>query len=317
MPIPPVGTFRVYSGPDLIIFIGDWFSSVDPCGIAISFYKTLNANCTNPSLGTATGVFNRGQINIDGTDYIINDLPSGFTILTARYFHRIIDQNLSTYSIDINCSAGINETNVTAIQGIDSYPILVLTLLNIIGLNTFTHTFTVEDLAIIIQSGVGDVSQPYIEGIYTTLIWTITSSGPYGPGSHVIVTSPLINGLDFVHISSIALQYVDSNGNTKTLYINMNNGDVITRTTTQLEFIIPDYIPDAPSLTFDLSVVGDGTQFSGSISLGTLSILYSNGSGLYRIVKNKTSDTIYDRTNPPTAEIAIPNPFAETGYIGG
>jgi len=38
-----------------------------------------------------------------------------------------------------------------------------------------------------------------------------------------------------------------------------------------------------------------GTQFSGSVLLGTLNILYEDASGIYRFIKNKTNDTLYFR----------------------
>src|SRR6185295_676803 len=71
--------------------------------------------------------------------------------------------------------------------------------------------------------------------------------------------------------------------------------DVLIQTPYVLEFIIPsDFIVTEDSVT--ISVEGDGTQFSGTISLGVLPILNENVSGIYRIVTNKTNDTVYART---------------------
>lgn len=91
--------------------------------------------------------------------------------------------------------------------------------------------------------------------------------------------------------------------------------DFITFTEVEWSFYFPDLIPDDPSFLMDLVIQGNGTQFSGSLTLGTFTILYENASGIYRIVPNKRSDTIYDRTGD-TAELKIPDPFAITAYIG-
>jgi hypothetical protein len=62
-----------------------------------------------------------------------------------------------------------------------------------------------------------------------------------------------------------------------------------------------------------------GTQFTGSVKLGNLIILLENASGIYRIVPNKTNDTLYINSNSvsETTDIKMPNPFAKGGYIGG
>lgn len=68
----------------------------------------------------------------------------------------------------------------------------------------------------------------------------------------------------------------------------------------------------------DLVATGNGTQFSGDIVLGTLTILLANASGIYTLVKGKTSDTLYSSARDGTTyNVKIPNPFARTGFIGG
>ncbi len=63
--------------------------------------------------------------------------------------------------------------------------------------------------------------------------------------------------------------------------------------------------------------MGTVTFFTGSVSLGTLTIYVATGSGIYRIVANKRNDTLYDRATGATTDTAIPEPFGETGFIGG
>jgi len=61
-----------------------------------------------------------------------------------------------------------------------------------------------------------------------------------------------------------------------------------------------------------------GTQFSGSVSLGTMTILFEDTSGIYRIVKGKPTDTLYDPDRSGAVIIVkIPDPYAATGFVDG
>lgn len=61
-----------------------------------------------------------------------------------------------------------------------------------------------------------------------------------------------------------------------------------------------------------------GTQFSGTVPLGTLFVITANGSGIYRIVTNKTNDTIYSSVRDgSTYDTKIPNPKFKTGFVRG
>jgi hypothetical protein len=77
-------------------------------------------------------------------------------------------------------------------------------------------------------------------------------------------------------------------------------------TPTEFKFIIPptiypviiDYWINNPvplPIPVEIIVVGDGTQFSGSVSLGILYILLEDASGIYVIDENQTVDTLYFR----------------------
>lgn len=59
-----------------------------------------------------------------------------------------------------------------------------------------------------------------------------------------------------------------------------------------------------------------GTQFNGRVPLGTFTILYANGSGLYRFTTGKKHDTLYhgDRDGT-TYNVKIPDPGGKTGFF--
>ena len=67
--------------------------------------------------------------------------------------------------------------------------------------------------------------------------------------------------------------------------------------------------PDKPIITMD-----GGINFNGSMSL----LAIEDISGIYTLVPDKLTDTVYDGLSGGThLEVAIPEPFFKTGYIGG
>lgn len=102
------------------------------------------------------------------------------------------------------------------------------------------------------------------------------------------------------------------------LTISLACGTVIPdiQTATEFVFIIPDSCDNfGPT---DIVATGNGVQFSGDVVLGTLTILLANASGIYKLVKGKSNDTLYSGARDGTTyTVKIPNPFAKTGFIGG
>lgn len=67
-----------------------------------------------------------------------------------------------------------------------------------------------------------------------------------------------------------------------------------------------------------VSGLGDGTTFSGTVPLGTLTVFFEDASGIYRIVPGKTTDTVYNpERDGTTEEVKIPNPFGASGFVDG
>lgn len=144
-----------------------------------------------------------------------------------------------------------------------------------------------------------------ISGVYDLLNFQFQmnpASGTVNAGDEITITSDLDDPdhLELDHVS---------------ITLNDTPVDAISQTEDELIF----KVPIGYSGEFEVFAVGDGTQFSGSVPLGTLSYLYADASGIYRIVLNKTSDTVYEDSgsgDPTTIDIKIPNPFLKTGYIG-
>lgn len=63
-------------------------------------------------------------------------------------------------------------------------------------------------------------------------------------------------------------------------------------------------------------IICGGPPFSGSVPLGTFTILETNGSGVYQFQNGKTNDTLYSSTRDGTTyNVKIPNPFGKTGFF--
>lgn len=83
----------------------------------------------------------------------------------------------------------------------------------------------------------------------------------------------------------------------------------------QITFTIP---PTTPPGSGPASITNP-TIFSGQASIGVLNIVVANPSGVYNLTPNKLTDTIYvsSSTGNATVDVARPNPFFKTGYLGG
>lgn len=90
----------------------------------------------------------------------------------------------------------------------------------------------------------------------------------------------------------------------------------IIQTKKRIIFIIPDDVTDDDDTI--VTITGNGTSFSGDALVGLINVLTPNRSGIYSIILNQRHDTLYigDGTNT-TENVAIPNPFGKTGFLGG
>jgi len=146
-----------------------------------------------------------------------------------------------------------------------------------------------------------------ISGDYTILQYSydIPQDGDeVDPGETITITSPGTDPLTDLDLSQLT--------------ITMACGTVIPiiQTPTMFRFTVPFACSGAG--VSNIVATGNGVQFSGSVTLGTLDILLANASGIYTLVRGKTNDTLYSGARDGTTyDVKIPDPFAKTGYIGG
>lgn len=161
--------------------------------------------------------------------------------------------------------------------------------------------------------------------------WTIDTDSPVTVGDTITISSypsspntppleydsslstpPPLNLLD---VSQINIQFLDDAGNPQTIV-------VPTTSFTEwnwynIKFLLPSFGGSSPPI-FTIVYVDNGTQFVGSLPLGTLlTIFFVNGSGIYKLVADKTTDTLYvqDKTPVVTVDVKIPDPFVKLSYI--
>jgi hypothetical protein len=129
---------------------------------------------------------------------------------------------------------------------------------------------------------------------------------PVEEGDTVTVTSNGDLPLDLEAIETITLVYPDGT-------------EVEVLAWTVIGGVLTFIMSALPGDPIAITIMITSTQFSGSVTLGSLiTIFFTDAGGLYRIVPDKRTDTIYVNDEPgDTLEIAFPAPFADTGIING
>lgn len=145
--------------------------------------------------------------------------------------------------------------------------------------------------------------------------WSMSNPSPVEEGDVIEVTSDPLDPdpLDGTQIDSLTLEWTDSNGNPHSITVPPILW--ITITINLFRFRLPA-LTGLPQI---FRVVITSTQFSGSVTLGKLATIFLvNATGIYTLVPGKTNDTLYDNDNGgDPVDVAIPNPQADMGFIGG
>lgn len=200
-----------------------------------------------------------------------------------------------------------------------------------INTDTFPYDFTppAPTMLDIYSNGCGLKVNLPSPGDLVAVLYGLTVSGTYDILSFSFtVDTPTVKIGDTVSISAtdsldevddLLLQYVDPITGELT-QTTIPKAAFATQSPTEITFILTSAeIPSDFSGNVGIWGVGSGTQFSGTVALGTLTVFIIDGSGVYRLVTNKTNDTQYidSASGDDIIDVAIPEPFIRTGYIGG
>jgi len=135
-------------------------------------------------------------------------------------------------------------------------------------------------------SGIFSATVTYTAGSFS---WTFSDSGTLKQVGDVI---EIHNMIGFGLIAEVTFIFTVLGVVTT---VKVKKSEFIFQSTSVVQLRIPFGLKDFEG-TVEVDAVGDGVTFSGSVPLGTLNIFFENGSGIYTIVKNKITDTIYDVT---------------------
>lgn len=286
---------------------------------------------------TLRALFTGECIYLDGssTPISFNNLPTGFTPSAASV--KIATPGIGvpsdgTAHYYLQQDSGNNGTVDTPTYNYGVAPTMLDLVSNGCGLKC----------AVVVNDGTdaGDISGIYnlrVEGNYDQLSysWTITpATSPLDIGDIVTVTSTN-GGLNGIvtdiggGVSGINLNAVDSSADPAiNITINVPTANILTQTANLLRFTMPSLIVNPPPSPYTTTVIyrrrriiiylkalGNGVQFSGTVVIGTLPVLTTDGSGIYQLVVDKTADTLYARDGS-TSDVKIPDPFGKVGFIG-
>src|SRR5258706_1208291 len=237
--------------------------------LMIANTRTIQDNIIRLLFGFSTNI-----ISLDGAALqSFNNLPPGFRITSSAIkFRACLQGSDLTHHITVQFNSFIESPNF-------EFPLPS----NVIASpNTFTHPEPQPSLISLFSDGcalrinnlTSGQTAAYnffdfrIEGNYDIVNGTFSiDPGPYIPGDEVTIVSS----------ESISEVILNSNGQQITVQVVDNKFT----------------IPSTYSFRGIVSVIG--TLFSGSVMLGIIVILIENASVIYKIMEDKSTDTIYDR----------------------
>lgn len=138
----------------------------------------------------------------------------------------------------------------------------------------------------------------------------VTTSSRQITGGAATATGITAVGIDTITVSSS----LNANGIVYDVFIILGGLTFINGTFFPTPCLPPEIIPP-PLPPEGINIMGEGGLILSGSAART--ILY-DVSGIYTIIPGKRNDTLYDRlSGQPSVDVAIPNPYFKTGYIGG
>lgn len=300
-----------------IISAGNWARTPGGATTNVALLSGANSTTGNPAV-----TYNAGGVALTGTLLFLGDffldgsiiptpfasLPAGFRVLTSTFIVRAGSNinNFPSTSFFVTGAGDIERQWTSPPQGTLLYSKTFSPPQSALLINTFIG-IRVSKLA---PEGEGSFYDFNVNGNYDILAFTYTMDPPSGSS---VEAGP--EG-DLITISSILSDPNHLKLNHLTISVACGPITIVTQTETLFTF----YLPEACSGAGSTSIVatGDGTQFSGSVPLGSLVILLTDHSGIYTLVPGKSNDTLYSSLRDGTTrDVKIPNPFIKTGFIGG
>lgn len=126
---------------------------------------------------------------------------------------------------------------------------------------------------------------------------------------------PVLPPINLLFAQKLTITYFDQFNVLQT--VDILTTDFIIWTKTKITFLLPDITTALPKVV-TIIYVDNGTQFSGSVTLGSLvTIYFVDGTGIYFLNVGKATDTLYVQGSDPiqTVEVNIPDPTIKTAFL--
>lgn len=279
--------------------------------IEISAFADYTANANAQYTRTAGSGNVNGQVAVAATVFLDDD--STFTPTTSQIINDGDSDSATITTTSFNISAAISGTptlrteyNFEPAGSNPDAPAGYISRATLVAQFTTMRTSMGVDALATVQTAVNNGTFSVLGNAALQIsIWILRVF--WNPGAVVTDISPdpatdddtiTLDGTGLDNIPNITVNFGSQTGVACT---------ILTQSATQITLQLPNMG------IFE----GTATLFNGAVALGTLTIYVATGSGIYRIVVNKRNDTQYDRATGSTTDVAIPEPFGETGFIGG
>jgi hypothetical protein len=265
------------------------------------------------------------SLTVNGVPTDVNNLPLGFNILTASlslHFIPVFNGSATSPSPTsqseiisglVRYSSSYVQNDLTLLNGI---PIGSLTYSNPIIAGVMFDIFQITDRIDNTSS-----SPATSVGWDTPATNALVTAGTYSIISTKWVISNLTNpGKEFVPGDTGKITSSDGSYNFSTVTkVTINSTDITVftvQTAAEVQFVVPS---NTPSESNQPTTVTDPTNFTGSALAGYVTVVTADASGVYTLTPGATHDTVYisSQVDGTTNNVAIPNPFASTGFING
>jgi hypothetical protein len=294
--------------------IGAIASITDSMGFGVPFVAQSITS------GTIRFGFTLGDaiISLDGNPAIsFNSLPSGFTPSSAimSFMTTLLSTGNETIFLQLDSnteSSGFAVANQgsVAISLQYNFGFPQPSILDILA-NGFGVRLAVANI-----NDTAQISNFQITGNYNLLSysWTLPVTTGVKAGDLFTINGDPNSTVKLDSIVQVIIKYIDSSGKIHNNTVSFQ--DFVFQSQIQIQFWFPQFGNIANGTTVDIFLVGNGTQFSGSVLLGSVTIIFADSSGIYQLIPGKRTDTIYDRSlQGATKDVNIPDPFIKTALI--
>lgn len=280
-----------------------------------------------------------------GTPITLSGLPPGFTPASAAVLlgvpnpPNITDQPVSGSSqCFLQQVSGVNGALNSTSFPYSPVPNMTTMINNGIGISAnisvtdagdvgdiVINDLRIEGIYIIAQYGTPSANlqappTPIATGSLITINSPITTFPSYNsgvpgsyPGSAPILSSPINPPINLLGVTQVDITYLDSSQVLQTIVV--PSSSFIIWTQSILQFPMPP-LPASNPPVINIILIGNGTQFSGSVPLGSLiTIFFTDGSGVYTLTPGATNDSLYINGTDSTVGTAIPTPYIKTAFV--